>query len=234
MRPHRTFRRAARSFAFAARLNVEAMGRTSLSAVFLLSFGVAAYAIATYGFGHGAERLHPEMRVAFESHPIAINTHIFASTLALLLGPLQFSARLRRERPALHRWLGRVYLGVAVSIGGAAGLYMSQHAFGGPFAKLGFAGLAVAWLFTGARAFMAARNRDFLSHRHWMFRNYALTFAAVTIRLYLAPVFIFGLSFATSYAIIAWLCWVPNLLVAEWLAKMTHHSSFMDSPQNRH
>ncbi len=198
------------------------MRRTSLAVVFILSFGVAAYAIAMYGFGPGAERLHPEMRAAFESHAIGIKTHIFASALALLLGPLQFSTRLRLKRPDLHRWSGRIYLGVAVAIGGVAGLYMSQHAFGGLIAKFGFAGLAIAWLFTGARAFLAARNRDFASHRRWMIRNFALTFAAVTLRLYLPQVFIFGLPFATSYAIIAWLCWVPNLLVAEWLAKTTH------------
>jgi uncharacterized membrane protein len=195
------------------------MHRISLIAAFILSFGVAAYAIAMYGFGPGAERLHPEMRAAFESHSIGIKTHIFASALALLLGPFQFSARLRRKRPTLHRWLGRVYLGIAVAVGGVAGLYMSQHAFGGLLAKLGFACLAVAWLFTGARAFVSARNRDFASHRRWMIRNFALTFAAVTLRLYLPPVFIFGLPFETSYAVIAWVCWLPNLLVAEWLAK---------------
>jgi len=201
------------------------MRRTSLTAVFLLSFGAAAYAVAMYGLGPGAERLHPEMRAAFENHPIGIKTHIFASALALLLGPLQFSTRLRSKLPKLHRWLGRVYLGVAVAVGGVAGLYMSQYAFGGPFAKSGFAGLAIAWLFTGSRAFMAARNRDFASHRRWMIRNFALTFAAVTLRLYLPPVFIFGLPFASSYAIIAWLCWLPNLLVAEWVANTTHNPS---------
>ena len=63
-----------------------------------------------------------------------------------------------------------------------------------------------------------------------MIRNFALTFAAVALRLYLPPVFIFGLPFATSYAIIAWLCWVPNLLVAEWLAKTTHNPSPSDPP----
>lgn len=198
------------------------MRRTSRTAAFILSFGVAAYALAMYGFGPGAARLHPEMRAAFESHPIGINTHIFASLLALVLGPFQFSTTLRSRRPWLHRWLGRVYLGVAVAVGGTAGLYMSYYAFGGVVAKLGFAALAVSWLCTGLRAFAAARRRDFASHRRWMIRNFALTFAAVTLRLYLPPVFILGLPFATAYAAISWLCWVPNLLVAEWLAKTMH------------
>ena len=54
-------------------------------------------------------------------------------------------------------------------------------------------------------------------HRNWMIRNYSLTFAAVTLRIWL-PLFIvlFGIEhFELSYAIIAWLAWVPNLIVAE-------------------
>lgn len=195
------------------------MRPSSLTAVFFLGLVVAAYAVLMYGPGPGAARLPPEMRAVFEEHPIGIKTHIFASALALLLGPLQFSARLRSKLPQLHRWSGRVYLSVAVTVGGAAGLYMSQYASGGPLARLGFAGLACAWLFTGAMAFVAARSRDFAAHRRWMIRNFALTFAAVTLRLYLPPVFLLGLPFAASYAWIAWLCWVPNLLVAEWLAR---------------
>lgn len=195
------------------------MRRFSLAVAFALCFGVAAYAIGMYGVGPGAERLHPDMTAVFQRHPIAIGTHIFASALALLLGPFQFSQGLRARRPVLHRWLGRIYLGVAVAIGGTAGLYMSYYAFGGLMGKLGFAGLALAWLYTGARAYAAARARDFAAHRRWMIRNFALTFAAVTLRLYLPPVFIFQLPFEPAYALIAWACWVPNLLVAEWLAR---------------
>jgi uncharacterized membrane protein len=201
------------------------MRRTGLATVLLLSFGVVAYAVAMYGVGPGAERLHPEIRAVFERHPLGIRTHIFASAVALLLGPLQFSARLRSKVPTLHRWLGRLYLGVGVAVGGGAGLYMSQFAFGGVFARLGFSALAIAWLVTGTRAFVAARNRDFASHRRWMIRNFALTFAAVTLRSYLPLAVVFGLPFETSHATIAWLCWVPNLLVAEWLAKTTHDPS---------
>lgn len=201
------------------------MSRTGRATVFVLSVGVAAYAVGMYGFGPGTARLHPEMREAFERHAIGIHTHIFASALALVLGPLQFSTGLRSRWPALHRWLGRVYLGVAVALGGTAGLYMSWHAFGGTVAELGFASLAIGWLYSGGRAFLAARSRDFASHRRWMVRNFALTFAAVTLRLYLPPVFIFGWPFAASYAAISWLCWVPNLLVAEWLVRTAHGPS---------
>ena len=79
-----------------------------------------------------------------------------------------------------------------------------------------FALLALAWLASGLLAYVAARQRDFAAHRRWMIRNFALSFAAITLRLYLPPVFVFGLPFAPAYALIAWLCWVPNLLFAQW------------------
>lgn len=185
----------------------------------LLSVAVAAYAVGVYGFGPGAAILDPVMRANFEAHAFAIHAHIFASALALLIGPLQFSARLRRARPALHRWLGRIYLGVAVAVGGLAGLYMSLHASGGLTGKFGFAFLALAWLYTGARAYLAARERNFAAHRRWMIRNFALTFAAVTLRIYLPGAMLLQLPGTQAYAAIAWLCWVPNLLVAQWLLR---------------
>lgn len=197
------------------------MRRTGPAFVTLLSVGVAAYALLMYSAGPGAQalHLHPQMRDAFERHPTAIGVHVFASALALLLGPLQFWPAWRARHPRWHRWSGRVYLGVAVALGGMAGLYMSLHAFGGPVAKLGFACLALAWMYSGARAFAAARARDFAAHRRWMLRNFALSFAAVTLRLYLPASQVLGLDFASAYAAIAWLCWVPNLVVAERLQR---------------
>lgn len=191
------------------------MRLTAYVTLCVLSFGVAAYAVGVYGVLPLGSLVHPDMRAAFEAHRAGIYAHIFASVVALSLGPLQFSTSLRTRRPSLHRWLGRLYLGVGVSIGGFAGLYVSQHAFGGTPARLGFACLAVAWLFTGACAYFAIRARNVTVHRRWMVRNFALTLAAVTLRLYLPASVASGVDFEVAYPVIAWLCWVPNLIVAE-------------------
>ena len=201
------------------------LNRIGFVALSILSFGVAGYAVVAYGFGQLGERVHPEMRAAFEAHALGIKTHVFASALALLLGPFQFSSRLRSRAPRLHRWMGRIYLGVAVLAGGLAGLYMARYAFGGLPARLGFAGLAIGWLYTGAQAYAAIRRGDAVAHRRWMFRNFALTFAAVTLRLYLPATFILHIPFELAYPVIAWACWVPNLLVAEWLVPNTRGRS---------
>ncbi len=191
------------------------MRRIGFVMLCLLSLGVAGYALAVYGFMPLGAMLHPDMRASFEANRGAIYAHIFASAVALVLGPLQFSSRLRSARAALHRWLGRAYLGIGVLVGGVSGLVVALHAFGGVTARLGFAALALAWLYTGARAYRAIRTGEIAAHRRWMVRNFALTFAAVTLRIYLPASAVAGIDFERAYAAIAWLCWIPNLVFAE-------------------
>lgn len=190
--------------------------RTQFALLGFLSFGVVAYAIVVYGFLPLGATVHPEIRANYEMHRWGIYTHIVASAFALALGPIQFVAKWRRARPRLHRWLGRVYLGVGVLIGGISGLYMAMHAFGGLPARLGFGCLAIAWLFTGMRAYLSIRAGDVVAHRRWMFMNFSLTFAAVTLRLWIPALVAIGVPFDQAYPVVAWLCWIPNLLVARY------------------
>lgn len=190
---------------------------------FFLAFGVAGYAAFAYGVLPLGSLVHPEMEANLLAHSTGIYTHAFASIVALALGPFQFSARLRQNHRNFHRWLGRGYLAVGVLVGGLSGLYMSQYAFGGPVAQLGFALLAVLWLYTGWRAYLAVRRGAIDEHRQWMVRNFSLTFAAVTLRLYLPASMAAGVEFATAYPVIAWLCWVPNVLFAEWRYNSAHN-----------
>jgi hypothetical protein len=52
-----------------------------------------------------------------------------------------------------------------------------------------------------------------------MVRNVAVTLAAVTLRLWLPVLLGMHVPFDTAYPIVAWLCWVPNLLVAETIIR---------------
>ncbi len=184
--------------------------------VLILSLGVAGYAAVAYGAAPLGSAVHPDMRPGFVTHPVGVYAHVFSAMFALLLGPTQFSARLRRDHVRIHRWAGRAYLGIGVLVGGVSGLYIAQFAYGGPIARVGFASLAVCWLYTGARAFLAIRRGAVDEHRRWMVRNFALAFAAVTLRIYIPLAMLVGVEFAAAYAAIAWLCWVPNVSFAEW------------------
>ena len=154
-----------------------------------------------------------------QQRPLSFYAHVGLAPLALLLMPIQFWTGLRKRRPALHRWVGRAYA-VSVLLSGIGGLLMAMKTNAGPVAGLGFGLLAVAWLATTARGVWLARARRITEHRVWMIRSAALTFAAVTLRLYLPLSQVMGWPFDISYTIIAWACWVPNLLLAElWLTR---------------
>ena len=86
----------------------------------------------------------------------------------------------------------------------------------GAVAALGFDALAVTWLVTTLCGYLAIRDGNETVHQRWMTRSFALTFAAVTLRIYLPFSALLGVPFAVAYPIIAWLCWLPNLAVAEW------------------
>lgn len=197
------------------------MRLTARILLFVLTLGVAGYAMVAYTTLPLGAAVHPDMRAGFQAHPVGVYTHVFGAAVAMALGPFQFVRGLRARRPALHRLMGRLYLGVGVLVGGLAGLYIARFAYGGMVSVIGFAALAVAWLFTGLRAFLAIRAGDVPTHRRWMIRNLALTLAAVMLRIYIPASVIAGVAFDAAYPIIAWLCWVPNVLVAESIVART-------------
>ena len=127
--------------------------------------------------------------------------------------------KLRALALNLHRWLGRFYL-LEVALGSLAGLVMATVSEEGLPTHLGFGALAVLWFFTGLQAYRMVLRGNIAAHRQWMIRNFALTLAAVTLRNYM-PLMLFVLHwpFRPTYITVSWLCWVPNLLIAEWLIR---------------
>ncbi|MBV1776437.1 DUF2306 domain-containing protein [Burkholderiaceae bacterium DAT-1] len=195
------------------------MGLIRQGLLALLAFGVAGYALFVYGTMPIGALVHPSMRLTFAAHATAVYIHAFASSIALIIGPLQFSGRIRRRWPQVHRWMGRIYLGVGILAGGVSALYIAQFAYGGLPSRLGFSSLALLWLYTGYHAYSAIRAGNIKQHRTWMLRNVCLTYAAVTLRIYLPVSLVAQLNFDVTYPAISWLCWVPNALFAEWYVR---------------
>lgn len=155
--------------------------------------------------------------------------HIFCGTVALTLGAVQFSARLRRRAPRVHRLTGRVYLFAGVLPASVAGFGVALLTTSGPVAAVAFGGLAVYWFVTAVAAFLAARAHRYADHAAWMYRNFAATFAAVTLRAWLGLGIAVQLPllhgtyhdhfqdlFTVAYLCSAWLAWVPNVLFIEF------------------
>ena len=80
----------------------------------------------------------------------------------------------------------------------------------------GFLVLALLWVAFTLQAVFAARSGDYKSHRRWMLRSAALTFAAVTLRIIMVPLLASGWTVAETYDITAWGSWVLNLCILEW------------------
>ena len=144
----------------------------------------------------------------------------FAAT-ALLIGPFQFLPQLRLRWPRLHRTLGKAYV-AACLLAAPAGLLLAWGTDAGPIAQWGFGTLAVLWFSATAWAIRLAIERRFAEHRRWMIRSFAMTFAAVTLRLYLPiPPMFLHMSFLDGYRIISWFSWTSNLLVVELFLSWT-------------
>ncbi|MDF2649371.1 MAG: putative rane protein [Paenibacillus sp.] len=142
--------------------------------------------------------------------------HVVGSVAALLIGPLNLSRSFRKRNIQRHRILGSVYI-AGVWLGGISGLYLAFQATGGLVSTIGFLGLDLWWLVSSYYGVKRIRDKQPLLHRQWMIRNYALTLAGVNLRLWLGLfVVMFGEeNFVASYTVIAWLSWVPNMIIAE-------------------
>lgn len=212
--------------------------RSGLVVVTLLALAIAGASIQRYTQGSLAQiaAADPDNAVIaenFVSTPVvvqgALYLHIVAAALALVLGPAQFSSRLRARARRLHRITGRTYL-VSVGLGALAAIAIAPWNAAGIVGLFGFGSLGVLWLWTGSRALRSIRSGDIPAHQAWMIRNYALTFAAPMLRLWLGvligvQIAVSGgvldpeAAFANAYAAVPFLCWLPNLVVAEWLVR---------------
>jgi uncharacterized membrane protein len=123
-------------------------------------------------------------RAYLSTIPWLIIPHIAGGVAAFLIGPLQFSSRLRRRSPKAHRVLGRIYVG-SVFIAAPLAVVLSNHRHDPRAAHFVAANVVQAgtWLITTTAAFLTARNRHFQQHREWMVRSYAVTFTFVGTRV---------------------------------------------------
>ena len=142
--------------------------------------------------------------------------HILFSIFALAAGLTQFSNYILKKHKKLHRRMGIIYVVDVLLLAGPTGLIMGFYANGNMYAKISFMLLAALWIIFTALAYKTAINKNFVQHRNWMYRSYALTLSAITLRLF--AMFLpkwFHMEAFSEYTIIAWLSWTVNLIVAE-------------------
>ena len=146
--------------------------------------------------------------------------HITSGMVALLIGPFQFSRRLRQRNLQLHRMLGRTYL-IAVLCGSLAGMGLSVTTTFGVIWGFSLFCLALAWITCGAMAFYAIKLRQIAVHQEWMVRTYIVTFGFVTFRLLndYGPTSRLGAP-GQRQDVYIWASWVVPLMAAEVIMQL--------------
>ena len=178
----------------------------------LITIGVAGYGMLS---GFQFIPLTPPALGQAEIKPIAMALHMLAGGVALAVAAVQLLLIKVQRAERHHRVLGWIY-GVSVLTSGVAAFALFGSSIGGLNADLGFSLLSAVWLFATGQAIFRARIQDWTAHQRWMIRSFSLCFAAVTLRIYLGVFFALGVPFEQFYTTLAWLCWVPNLVVVEW------------------
>ena len=151
--------------------------------------------------------------------------HGLGGTLALALGALQFSTRLRRHYPHLHRLSGKLYIaGALVAAPVAIWIaFISNPWFLIPFTVI----QAGTWLLFTLVAYSCIRRGDIRSHRQWMMRSYAVVLVFLEGRVLMA-IPALGQQGMDAVVLVNWACFAVSLVVVECII---HWRQIFPSPQ---
>ena len=147
---------------------------------------------------------------------LAFFAHALSAIFVLPAGFTQFSAKIRRSYPAIHRYSGWLYVGTTLLLAAPTGFVIGIYANGGLSSQLAFCLLGALWFYFTAMAVVSIKKKDFLAHRQWMLRSFALALSAITLRAWkYVLVALFHPKPMDVYIVVAWLGWVLNLVIAE-------------------
>jgi len=110
--------------------------------------------------------------------------HVLSAVVVMLSGAVQLIPQVRNRFPVFHRWNGRLYLLVGVTVS-AAGLYLMwiRGTVGDLSQHLGSTGNALLIWLCAAQALRYALARDFRTHRRWALRLFLVTSASWFFRV---------------------------------------------------
>ena len=110
--------------------------------------------------------------------------HGIGGACALLLGPIQFSDRLRSRFKQLHRVVGRIYV-AGVFVAAPLGFYIQyfQERMGVPRSfSIAAAVDAALWMITTGIALVFILKGKVQEHRQWMTRSFAVALVFLEVR----------------------------------------------------
>jgi len=142
--------------------------------------------------------------------------HIISSWFVMLAGIIQFIPFVLKNFPVIHHTSGKIYVLLVLFLAAPSGLVLAVYANGGLSTKVGFTFQCIIWWFVTFIAWQEIRNRNWLLHTQSMIRSYAITLAAMSLRvLSYVMIYNFGTKPIETYLTVTWLSWVGNLFIAE-------------------
>ena len=147
-------------------------------------------------------------------------THVYTSIFVLLAGFLSIIVGSNPKFKKLHRFSGKTYIVLLLLFSAPSGIYMGFFANGSIFAKTSFIILGIFWWFATFKAYLEIKNKKYRNHKIWMYRSFALAFSAITLRIWkVVLVYFFQPNPMDVYEIVAWLGWIPNIILVEILIR---------------
>lgn len=180
-------------------------------------FGLFGFMLAYVLVHNESFVVHPKAPIWQHYHPFRwwLLPHALAGSCAILLGPMQFSDRLRQRFAKLHRVIGRIYVCGAFVVA-PLGTYIQyfEERMGGPRSFSVAAGVDAALLMiTTGIAFAFIRAGKVQQHRQWMTRSFAVALVFLEVRV------ISGLggwdASLTASETIVWICVGFSVLVGD-------------------
>jgi uncharacterized membrane protein len=177
--------------------------------------------MTAYVLGHNERFLidakHPEW-THISSFKWYLLPHGIMGACALLLGPMQFSDRLRQRFAKFHRVVGRFYVG-GVFLCAPLGFYIQyyEERMGGTrsFSFAAFTDAAI-WMLTTAIAMYFILNGKVQLHRQWMTRSFAVAIVFLEVRVVLGVTGLEKLGDSVAETVV-WMCVAFSLLFADFV-----------------
>ncbi|BDS14970.1 DUF2306 domain-containing protein [Aureispira anguillae] len=210
-----------------------------LGVIFILAILLSAYTMAAIAFPYlvppfptDIDFLESKQWVVDEWHWLAaFYIHITSAVLVLAAGLTQFSKTLMFKYPQWHRVIGKIYVFLVLVVAGPSGFVMAFYGNGGFWARCAFVAQAVFWWWLTYKAYQTIKQKKLRKHGKYMLRSYAMTLSAISLRgaTYIVSAWkmkhgIFCpnatyqlLCYPDFYILVAWLSWIVNLMVAEFL-----------------
>lgn len=210
-----------------------------LGVVFLIIIGLSTYKMASIAFPYivppfptDIDFLASKQWVVDEWHWLAaFYIHITSAVLVIAAGLTQFSKKLMFQYPKWHRSIGKLYVFLILFVAGPSGFVMAFYGNGGFWARCAFVLQAIIWWWLTFRAYQTIRRGASEAHGRYMIRSYAMTLSAISLRAatylvsdwklrngIICPNSTYSLlCYPDFYILVAWLSWVVNLVIAEFL-----------------